>query len=69
MMHCFSVVISDSSWFSAEKAIEYEIGMFCCISDTNKIAEWCGKTDTKKYVAYTSPGLVNKYTNHHDKCI
>jgi len=69
MLHRFSVVISGSSRLSTGKAAEYEIGMFYCITDTNKIIEWCRKTDTKKYVAYTSPALGNKYSNHHDKCI
>lgn len=38
MMRIFSV-ISSSSQPSLENATDYEIGVFCCVSDVNKIAQ------------------------------
>lgn len=37
-MHFFPV-ISNSAQPSVENATDYEIGVFCCVSDMNKIAQ------------------------------
>lgn len=61
-MHCFSGIMSDSSQLSAEEEIECEIGMFYFMNHV-------GKQMLKRYVGYTSSGLGNKYSNHHNKRI